>query len=47
MSKPKADLTPRERVCALLILWLIQILAPWEYDHQHKELIEQIKESLK
>lgn len=47
MSEPKADLTARERVCALPILWLVEILAPWEYKHQHDKLIDQIKEALK
>jgi hypothetical protein len=44
MSEPKADLTTRERLVVWLILWLIEILQPWEYSHQQTEFINEIKQ---
>lgn len=32
-------LSTRERLCAALILLLVKIIAPWEYDHQFKEVL--------
>lgn len=43
MSVPKADLTTREKITVWLVLWLIQILSPWEYSHEQTAFINKIK----
>ncbi len=44
MSNPQKDMTTREKLAVILFLWLIQILAPWEYDHKQTEWIDKIKQ---
>jgi len=47
VSEPKADLTKRERVAVYLIIWAVKIISPWEYDHQQKDWIAELKAMLK
>lgn len=46
MSKLKEPLSARERIAIRLFLWLINIIQPWEYDHQQKEWIEGLRKDL-
>jgi hypothetical protein len=46
MAKPTESLSQRERIAVRLFLWLINIVHPWEYDHQQKEWIEGLKKDL-
>lgn len=39
----KEPITKRERITIWLILMAIQILSPWEYEHQFKDIIAAIK----
>jgi hypothetical protein len=47
MNTPRPDLTTREKIVIWLILWAIQILAPWDYSHEHKEHIEALRNLVK
>jgi len=47
MAEPKADLTPRERlVCRILIL-IVKILKPYDFEHQFQDDFKGIQEALK
>ena len=39
----KNDLKAREVLVVYLVLFLIQILKPWQYSHQQKEFFDEIK----
>lgn len=39
-------LSKRERIAIRLLLFLIGLIAPWQYDHQFKETLEALKKEL-
>ncbi len=39
----KAKLSTRERIVLWFILLAIRILAPWQFEHQFKELVQEIQ----
>lgn len=43
----KSRLTIREKVVLWLVLLMIRIIAPWQYEHQAKEIISEIVNILK
>jgi hypothetical protein len=42
----KPNLTMREKVAIHLILLAISFIKPWQYTHEAKEFIKEIKESM-
>lgn len=48
MSKNSTTpLTIREKLACLLVLTLVKMIQPWEYEHQFTELLTEIKSLLK
>lgn len=49
MSKEieKTPVSTREKLVIILVVFLIKMLKPWEYDHQFTKFWEEIKENLK
>lgn len=47
MSQQTKQLSSREKLATILVLMLLKILSPWEYEHQFKEVFDQIKQILK
>ncbi len=43
----KAEISTRERVVLWLILLMVRILAPWEYEHQFEGVIGELTAILK
>jgi len=41
--KDKNDLKAREVLVVYLVLFVIQILKPWQYGHEQKEFFEELK----
>ena len=41
-----APITTREKLVVVLVVFLIKMLKPWEYDHQFKEFWSEIKDNL-
>lgn len=47
MTDPRdRPLSKRERIAIRLLLLLVQIIAPWQYDHQFKATTEALKQEL-
>lgn len=46
MKKITDPLTVRERLTIKILLWVVAILKPMEYEHQQMEWIKQIREEL-
>lgn len=51
MNDPKKDkinapLSIREKIVVKLVIFLITVLRPWEYNHQFTEFFQAIKEDL-
>ena len=44
MKQLKEELTIREKIVIRLVIFLIQLLHPYEYEHQFKEYYKEIKE---
>lgn len=42
----KSEFSYREKLVVILIVLLIKIIKPWEYDHQFTEFWKQINECL-
>ena len=40
-------LSKRERIAIRLLLFIIALLAPWQYDHQFKSVLEDLKKELR
>jgi len=40
------NLSKRERIAVRLLLFVVQLIAPWQYDHQFKETLEALKKEL-
>lgn len=45
--KTKGNLGIKEKVVVYLFIIVLQVLAPWEYGHQFKEVLADLKELLK
>lgn len=43
----KTPLTIRERLVIWFVLLIVRVLAPWEYEHQFKEVIGEITDILR
>jgi len=43
-SQKQEDLTIREKIAIRLVLFLIQLIQPYEYEHQFKEYFREMKE---
>lgn len=39
-------LTRREKLVIILVIFLVQMLKPWEYSHQFTKFWEEIKETM-
>jgi len=39
----KENLSTREKVVVTLVVFLIQMIKPWQYDHQFKAFWEELK----
>lgn len=44
MTHLPEQLTLREKFVIVLVVFLIQMVKPWEYDHQFKKFWEEIKD---
>lgn len=42
LEPPKSDLTVRERLTIVLVLFMIGMLKPWKYNHEQKEFYEDV-----
>ena len=40
IEMPKSDLSVRERLTIVLIMFIIAILKPWKYSHEQKEFYD-------
>ena len=38
------EITTREKIVIRLVIFLVQMLKPFEYDHQFKEFFNEVKE---
>ena len=47
MIEEKMTISLREKLVIILVVFLIQMLKPWEYSHQFTKFWEEIKENLK
>jgi len=45
-ANTKEHLTVRQRVAVRLILFAVEIVKPWRYDHEAKDLLAAIKNEL-
>jgi hypothetical protein len=43
MEKEKTPLTIRERIVFVLVLFLIRMIKPWQYDHQFDNFWAELK----
>lgn len=47
MSEVKETINQRERLTVILIIFLIKMIKPWQYDHQFEKFWGEVKENLK
>lgn len=40
-------ITVRERLTIVLVIFLVKMIKPWQYDHQFDKFWNEIKESIK
>lgn len=43
MAEKNSSLSIREKLVLTLVIFLIQMIHPWEYSHQYKDFWEQLK----
>ena len=43
MNDKKDPLNVREKIVLTIVIFLIQMIHPWEYSHQYKDFWEQLK----
>ena len=46
-KEPLPPLSKREKLAVYVLLFLVRILAPWDYESQYKEVISAIETTLK
>lgn len=42
IEMPKSDLSVRERLAIVLIMFIIGMLKPWKYNHEQKEFYDDV-----
>lgn len=42
LEPPKSDLSVRERLTVVLIMFIIAMLKPWKYSHEQKEFYDDV-----
>ncbi len=46
MEKETTPITAREKIVIILVVFLIKMLKPWQFDHQFTKFWEEIKSNL-
>ena len=46
-DKRAESLSVRERITVILVMFLVQLIAPYQYEHQFKPIFDDIKELMK
>ena len=47
MQKELEKISIREKIVIILIIFIIKMIKPWEYDHQFTHFWEELKEQIK
>lgn len=47
LETAQSPLSIRERIIVTLVIFIIQMLKPWEYDHQFTKFWDEIKSQIK
>lgn len=46
IDQREKQLSKRERIAIRILLFLVALIAPWQYDHQFKEVLSDLKKEL-
>lgn len=46
-KKTQEPINIREKLVIILTLFLVKMIAPWEFDHQFKDFWEEVKATIK
>ena len=46
MNKEEQKINVREKIVIILVVFIIKMIKPWEYDHQFKNFWDELKEQI-